>query len=332
MSNPASIEPLPPEVRRQAAEWVVELQSEGVTAETRQRWQQWRGSHPDHEHAWQRIESFGIKLRGLPSAFAHAALAAPGSAQRRQLIKALAVLLFVGGTTSWVVQEKALLRHWVADRRTGTGARADFTLPDGTRIQLNTRTAVDIRFSASERVLRLLDGEILITTGHDRVAEPAATYRPLIIQTAQGRIRALGTRFSVREVEEDAGDTSRVAVYEGAVEIRPKDAVGPLVLRAGEQGRFTRTAAEFVGPADRDSTAWTQGMIIAQDMPLANFLAELDRHRPGRLACDPAIAQLRVSGTYPLADTDRVLDMLVTVLPVQVRFITRYWVTVQSSR
>jgi transmembrane sensor len=41
---------------------------------------------------------------------------------------------------------------------------------------------------------------------------------------------------------------------------------------------------------------------------------------------------LRLSGTYPLADTDRVLDTLTRILPVEVVFITRYWATVRAAR
>ena len=73
-------------------------------------------------------------------------------------------------------------------------------------------------------------------------------------------------------------------------------------------------------------------MLVASGMRLDRFLAELGRHRPGLLHCDPAIAGLRVSGTYPLADTDRVLDMLRTTLPVEIRFMTRYWATVRPAR
>jgi transmembrane sensor len=73
-------------------------------------------------------------------------------------------------------------------------------------------------------------------------------------------------------------------------------------------------------------------MLVAHDMPLAEFIGELARYRPGRLACDPAIAHLRVSGIYPLADTTQVLDMLTRTLPVDVRQTTRFWVSVVPHR
>ena len=64
-------------------------------------------------------------------------------------------------------------------------------------------------------------------------------------------------------------------------------------------------------------------------MPLGQFLDELARHRPGVLRCDPTVAELPLTGVFPLADTDRVLAALQQSLPVDVQRVTRYWVTVR---
>jgi len=66
-------------------------------------------------------------------------------------------------------------------------------------------------------------------------------------------------------------------------------------------------------------------------MPLGRFLAELSRHRPGVLRCDPAVAALELTGVFPLADTDRVLTALQQSLPIKVHSLTRYWVTVMPA-
>lgn len=315
--------PIPAEVRRQAARWLVELQADDVSTEVRRRWRQWRAEHPDHERAWQRIESFGSRLKEVPAPLAHATLAG-NRPPRRRVLKTLVVSVLAVGS-AWMAEEHAPWGHWTADRRTGTGERARLTLPDGTLVQLNSGAAVNIRYTSAERRVELLAGEIFVTTAHD--IQPRA--RPFIVQTPQGSIRALGTRFAVRDPDTRGG--SRVSVFEGAVEIRPRRNAGTtLVLHAGAQGRFTPDIALADGAADEDATAWTQDMIVARDMPLADFLEELARHRPGRLTCDPAVAGLKVSGTYPLADTDRVLDMLATTLPIRILFRTRYWVTVMG--
>ncbi|MFT4196179.1 FecR domain-containing protein [Ottowia sp.] len=319
-AQPAAHAPIPPEVRRQAAAWLVELQSDGAGEQTRLDWQAWRAAHPDHERAWQRIEALGTKLQALQPGLAHAALASAGSPGRRRVVQGLAVALFAGGL-AWAAQDRVPWRQWVADRRTGVGERATITLPDGTRVDLNSDSAVDIAFTDTERVLRLAAGEILVATAPDS----HTPVRPFFVQTAEGRLQPLGTRFSVRQV---ARGESAVAVYEGAVRVQPRQG-SALVLNAGQQASFTTARVNQPGAADEADTAWVQGMIVAQDMPLGDFIAELARHHPGWLGCAPSVADLKVTGTYPVDDTMKVLDMLTRTLPVQVRLRTRFWASVE---
>ena len=329
---------IPPHVARRAVEWLIELQSSDADTTTRQSLQHWMGLHPDHERAWQHIEAVNGQLRSLASpmasVIAHATLAPRRSVKRREVIKTLAVLLFAGGTT-WMTKDSKPWREWTADEHTGVGERRTVTLADGTTVTLNTASAINIRFSATERRVQLVSGEILVSTGKDgghngngRSGFGNGVMRPFVIETAQGELQPLGTRFVVRQ----QADASRVDVFEGAVDIRPHDGVGaPRILRAGEQTRFTRNAINEPTAINDIDAAWIDGMLIASGMRLADFLAELSRHRPGRLRCDPAIAELRISGSYPLADTDRILDTLPTTLPVEIHFLTRYWVTVRPA-
>jgi len=78
------------------------------------------------------------------------------------------------------------------------------------------------------------------------------------------------------------------------------------------------------------AAAWVQGALYADNMRLDDFIDELGRHRPGRLACDPAVAGLRISGSFPLGDTDRILAAVERALPVQAQRYTRYWVTLRA--
>lgn len=145
----------------------------------------------------------------------------------------------------------------------------------------------------------------------------------MIVETVVGEIQALGTRFSVYEV---AGG-GRVELFEGELELRPRHAPAAR-LQAGQQRWFN---AEQMGPLDRadpNAIAWTQGRLVAERVPLGQFLHELSRHRPGVLRCDPAVAALPLTGVFPLDDTDRVLLALQQSLPVKVQRLRAYWVTV----
>lgn len=84
-------------------------------------------------------------------------------------------------------------------------------------------------------------------------------------------------------------------------------------------------------PLDPNVGAWVDGMLVASQMRLAGFLAELGRYRHGQLGCSEQVADLRISGSYPLDDSERILQMLEVALPVRVRRFTRYWVTVEPK-
>jgi transmembrane sensor len=89
-----------------------------------------------------------------------------------------------------------------------------------------------------------------------------------------------------------------------------------------------RWQAGALRPVHEDSSAWSRKLLIATQMRLGDFLQELGRYRHGHLACDPALANLRLVGSYPLGDTDHALDMLQATLPVQVKRTLPWWVTV----
>ncbi|WP_334034795.1 FecR domain-containing protein [Burkholderia cepacia] len=317
-----------PQVARRAVEWWVDRQA-GRTGEAFDAaLARWRAEDPAHDAAWRHIETMQHRLGGLTAGLdpqaAHAALLSPRAGRRRAAVKALAVLLFAGGA-AWMAEPARRAAIWPADLRTAVGERRTVTLADRTVVVLDTDTALDVRFDAAARRLRLLRGTIMVTSGHDdRV--PA---RPLVVATAQGELRPLGTRFAVRQRD----GATRVEVFAGAVRVQPDDAAaGARVIAAGEGADFTRDAIGVQAPLDAYASAWTGGMLVASRMRLADLVAELDRYRRGSLRCDAAVADLRVSGTYPLDDPARVLDTLKATLPIDVHYLTRYWATVVPAR
>ncbi|MBJ9751129.1 FecR domain-containing protein [Burkholderia cepacia] len=319
---------VPPQVARRAVEWWVDRQA-GRTGEAFDAaLARWRAEDPAHDAAWRHIETMQHRLGGLTAGLdpqaAHAALLSPRAGRRRAAVKALAVLLFAGGA-AWMAEPARRAAIWPADLRTAVGERRTVTLADRTVVVLDTDTALDVRFDAAARGLRLLRGTIMVTSGHDdRV--PA---RPLVVATAQGELRPLGTRFAVRQRD----GATRVEVFAGAVRVQPDDAAaGARVIAAGEGADFTRDAIGVQAPLDAYASAWTGGMLVASRMRLADLVAELDRYRRGSLRCDAAVADLRVSGTYPLDDPARVLDTLKATLPIDVHYLTRYWATVVPAR
>lgn len=311
----------------EAAQWFALLRSDRVTEHDRSRWQAWLDQHASHRLAWQQVENVDRRFQSLQSETQrHAAQKALQSANpqrsRRRALGAIAAVSTAGllggaliGETRW----RRALSAWRADHATGTGEVREITLADGTRVWLNTASALDVDYRPSLRSIRLIEGEIMIET-----APHAAT--PFVVDTEQGRLRALGTRFTVRQL----ADITFVAVYSGAVEVRIADGNRAQVIDADRQVRFTREDIGPIEPARRAHQAWTRGVLLAEDVPLRELIAELARHHRAHLRCAPEVAGLRVMGTYPLDDLDRTLGMLEGALPVQVQRTLSWWITIRA--
>lgn len=311
---------LPPEQRqalKMAAQWFALLCDENVTEHQRQQWQAWHQQNEDHRWAWQRVEALQSQLQGVPGKFSYRTLDQAGrqsTLDRRTLLKSLLLLLGVGG--SWLGFQSPLGRELRADYRTATGEIKPIVLSDGSQLVLNTASAVDVRYSAEKRLILLHSGEISLITGRDD--------RPFWVESRQGAMRALGTHFLVREND----DQTQLTVLEHAVEAQlaqfPQE---KRRINAGEQISFSAVAfgqQQAAGNGD----SWTRGVLSVSQWRLDQVLAELARYRHGRLDCDPAIAGLRVSGSFPLKEPDRALLLLSQTLPIRLQSFTRYWLKV----
>jgi len=301
-----------------AAEWYAALREAGPESPVHAAHGTWLHQDPEHRRAWARIEKLNAALEGAPAGIVQPTLK-QARAARRQTFKLLLAVVGLG----------ALLGGWLqtpwhqrltADHYTATGERSAVRLDDGSLLELNTASAVDVHFDDERRRIHLEQGEIRVTTAADDAA------RPFIVTTGQGRVRALGTRFLVRQDE----DATRVTVMEHAVAIRPA-AAPELATRVdtGFRARFTGQRVGRIEPIAGHPAAWTRGQLIASDWPLGRFLDELARYHEGVLSYDEAAAGLRLSGAFHLHDTDAVLDNLAATLPVRIRRFTPYWTRVE---
>ncbi|WP_027014583.1 FecR domain-containing protein [Comamonas composti] len=341
MSRSTPAPGIDPRAAREAAQWLVRLQTETPDAAQQQALCCWRAADPRHEAAWQRAEQvlqqLGHGSASNTTARSNAPAMVPGPlgpagatalrlsgqagrAQRRAAARMLA-LAIVAGPAAVVAWRQAPWQDWTADVRTATGEQRELTLPDGGRLRLDTASAVDIAYSADSRRIVLHSGALWVQTA------PDAAGRPFQVQTPQGSALALGTRFTVRTAEQ----RTQVAVSQGAVELRPAHGGRPVRIAAGEQASTTVDEVGAIAGREPLAEGWTEGVLYADKMPLGQFTAELARYRRGLLRCDPAVAHLPVSGAFQLADTDAALTALAASLPVRVDMRTRWWVTLSAQ-
>ncbi|OWQ85674.1 hypothetical protein CDN99_21575 [Roseateles aquatilis] len=315
----------PPDPLARAAEWFA-LLAGSPTPDDRRDWQRWIDADPSHAAAWQRVEALNARLRQLDeqvdrgaASRALQAMQTRRPARRRglKLLGAMGVL----GATGWLTMRTEPWQNWIADAHTATGERRDLVLADGTRLWLDTDTAVQVRYDETERRVRLLRGEVLVETGHD----PAG--RPWLLALAEGELRPMGTRFSVRR---DDGQC-RLAVFSGRVDVRPTAAPSGRVLAPGELVRFTRDGLGDTAVAAPTLDAWTRGMLVADGLPLAAVCRELRRYQHAVISCADEVASLRVVGAFPLDAPERTFDALTRTLPVRVTRPLPWWIRIEPA-
>lgn len=316
----------PPEVIARAAAWLVRMQEGKLTTEAELQLQAWRLENTEHERAWRAAMQLQEMMASVPGGLSQPVLSRQ-RLDRRQLLSI--ALLAAALPVAWTAYRQ--LPALTADYRTATGEQRHLTLPDGSQLQLNTGSLVDVQFDAQQRLIRLHRGEIAIQTAPDNLTDNAinnlAHKRPFIVVTPVGNIRALGTRFAVRTLD---ADITQVEVYEHAVALKPAGIGIETRLDAGKKALFERKKIHFMADHHQTAAAWANGQIIADNQRLGDFIADLARYHSGVLRCDPAVADLRISGVFQLKNPLQVLTVVAGTLPIRLSRITDYWITITS--
>ena len=301
-------------VSEQAIDWMVKLRADTPDAALQTRFNAWLAMDPAHLQAWTQLQdrlgaSFNTvraldrRLPGQASEARQILLQPQGS--RRDALRVIAGLGLLGGSL-WLCARTPLGDSLLADLSTGRGQRQAFDLADGSRLNLNADSAVDLRFDDQQRLVVLRHGELVIQVAPD-------PQRPLRVRTAQGQVQALGTRFLVAQEQ----DVTRVVVLQHSVQLRLPDGT-TRDLQEGQSallatGRITPTAGDQRGRAD-----WLVGRLNVLDEPLEQVVEALRPYQRGLIRIAPQVRHLRVQGVFPLDDPARTLAALAETLPIQV--------------
>lgn len=302
-------------VRDNAARWFVRLQEPAVDVEDYRRFEAWLAEHPQHRDEFQVLQGLWTATDLVPAARLKALCETPPArSKRRPMVRyavaasVLAVALGLGLFSG--------LNHsstYTAEFSTALGERRHVALPDGSVIDLNSRSRVQVQYDKNRRGIELTEGEAMFSVEHD-------TGRPFVVEAGNGKVTVTGTRFDVRR---DSAQT-RVAVEQGTVKVQRLDAADSdfVSLTAGlgshidAQGNVA--AAYAVNPAEL--TAWRSGKLVFNNASLAEVAAEVSRYREKPLTVgNDKVGNLRLTSVFKSDNTDALLKALPSILPVAVR-------------
>jgi len=284
-------------VRRQAARWLVRLQAGDMTARERERFEAWLARDSNHGAEFERLKTAVDAVRGLaPFLAAHDFEAADAPRAHMRLgfapmaaALAASALLAAGGWWGFAPVEAS----------SSIGQQRSIALTDGSRIELNTDSAVSYRRAdmtfGQRRSLVLERGEALFEVA----ADPD---RPFEVKADGALISVVGTTFMLRIHNSEA---LTLIVSEGVVRISAQSDGAEALVEAGETVELERGMLQHsaVSAAElRRRSAWRHGMLEFDGQPLAAVAAEVSRHTGARfefadaeIAREPFVAYFRAN-------------------------------------
>ena len=334
------------QVLEEAADWFVTMR-DGADEAERAQFADWLRRSPEHVRAYLELTSVWadaagvdaerrqdadtliaqalsggeiVSLGDVASADAATISRANGRSQRkaRGWLAAAAAIMIIVGTAWWQLQRPTYV--------TDIGEQRSLVLEDGSRVQLNSRSRLRVRFSDHERSVDLLEGQGLFEVAKD----PG---RPFIVYGNGTLVRAVGTQFDVNR----RADQTVVTVLEGKVQVRavpdrfssvqgPASSVEPSTSAAVAASEPTRVAELTAGeqavvaadqitlpdsPNIAAATAWTQRQLIFESARLADVVFEFNRNNERQLVIRDADAgNFLVSGVFSSTDPAPLLIFL----------------------
>lgn len=299
----------------QASLWAARLEGGALAAADRSALAAWLAAAPAHRTLLSDYCQFSADLeQQLPALVATGAVKIPPATHSSRRRWTLTWLALAGGTIAATATVATLLTLAPSTRdvttlATSVAQRQSFTLPDGTRVELNAQTSLLVETTRDERRVRLASGEAFFTVAKDKS-------RPFTVETPTGSVRVTGTVFDVRT---DRISELDVTVVEGSVQVRPGDITGagprdPSSLTAGERltANSTGVSVRRLTPtAIEDTLAWRQGIIVFDHVPLREAIARFAQyHGRGISVSKAAAADQFVGGRFSLDDFDGFLTGL----------------------
>lgn len=341
-------QPTMPELKKQAYDWLVLLRADDIDEKQIYAFADWLSRDPRHSEAFAAAEDLFNDM-----AIAAGLNVSADMADREEIKPKPAVIkprieqptkrnykhrfswigISLALAASWlfavifvIPQHSHLLATYFSDFHTGTGEQREVSLNDGSRLLLNTDSAVSVSFDDDHRRIILHHGQVRFVVTKDQT-------RPFEVLSDDLSVRALGTVFEVSNLDTEE---TNVIVQEHAVLVQLQGAGHPakpfidqIEVQKGQKLHHLNGMAlqkpEAVELAQ--ATAWQHHELVINDRPLGELITELNRYRVGRIfVSGDELQDLRISGVFSLDNPDNTLNTLQAVLGLKQTRLSALWV------
>jgi len=181
-----------------------------------------------------------------------------------EVSKAVALLLLVLGIQFLMKEEDAGSQ----DLYVPAGQRAELTLPDGSKVWLNSRTRLTYPLTFAKTREVELDGEAYFTVARNEG-------RNFVVKTRGMEVRVLGTEFNVKAYA--GAEEMQVDLLKGSVELGGKTLGGASCrMLPQERIRISGGKLEKSRIDDYDYFKWKEGLICFNEEPVSSIIKKLE--------------------------------------------------------
>jgi len=300
-----------PDPQQEALEWFSLLRQPGCDETQRQAFAAWC-QVPENAQAYAELETFWQQLQPPPARPRPRHV----TVRRSHLGKWLALVFLVGlGAAAYLYWP--LLQRLASELHTDVGERRSTRLADGTTLNLDSASAMNIDLRGRTRQLHLVQGQVYL--------EVVLDGRAMEVDVGNARIQVFGTRL---QVARHAGHDELVVLSGKAMVTQGGE---QRMVSAGERVTFNDTRIDPVQKADlKTSDSWRNGRLKATDMPLGQVLERLASYQGQRVwMVDEQMAHRRVSGDFNLDHPRESLQSLAAAQHLQLQGVLGHWLVVR---
>jgi transmembrane sensor len=319
-------------IEREAREWLIRLDSEIPLADLEDNaLREWVTRSPAHRQELKRIFKFWNRANILAelaipvqtvdghrkaNLFRGTWIPWPGP-HRIYPVATIFILCLTIALTAWVHNKPDTYTNGIYV--TIIGKQQSFSLADGSTMQLNTDSQVQVDYSGKLRKIRLVRGEAHFDVAHD-------PDRPFEVFAGQSLVRALGTAFSVYLKKDDV----KVIVTDGQVNIAAVSSVTPVdvkneeasvieldSLQAGQSAVFNnitstiKTKNNLAEQELQKLMSWQDGYLLFDGDSLSDVMEEVNRYVPLTIEIiEPKLKSIPIGGRFRADDIRAIFDIL----------------------
>jgi len=300
---------LSPQTRAEAAAWLAKLHAEDRDAADEAAFRAWLDASPAHAQAFEAVDRMWSDVGGLTDLRGDlgrkpARGLTRSVTSRRALLTGVGLLAVTGGSALFWRSASAKVYE------TEVGEQKHVALDDGSQLFLDAQTRIAVSFSETARTVNMQYGRANFRIVPD-------SKRPFIVEAAEHKIVATRCNFDVRC---ENGQVQVVLIH-GEADVKPASSSGGRSerLKAGERLVASSDVEKRDKPDMTHVLAWQTGYEMFDKEELAQAVEEMNRYSTAKLAVDPGIAGLKVSGMYRVGDNSAFAHSLAKLLPITVR-------------